>query len=430
MKSKKSIKITVPNVIFQRELDEAMEIINKARNSINAIKEENFNFERIHDQYIIHLQQCQGDHGQLREIFKTLKQKLDYSSHNYPSTTQIKYLVTSPRRDRLAPPSLASLENYNGTPEIQTLTESPTNIKLRYALNTSSHLGVIQFSSDGSKIAFADGYFLYIINAENGEIFSIIQLPLPLDGEPHSLALKFSPNDDLLAINCCNGSIILFDLEKEAILHRFELHKNEVNSIIFVENKLISCSYDGFIAIWDTKTYKVIKVIPENGGKFESPIIGMAAADGAPFYIVGFANGRIGIFDEDFMQPMISFIGHENEVFSVALSAYDNCIGTSSSFEQIVKIWSLRGVASLRQTLIGHTGFVKTIAFSSLQQLVFTGSSDKSICMWQYITGVKVAEIRMHDDEISCLSHHPRKKSFASCSKDGIICVWDYDFPN
>ncbi|KAH0785929.1 Transcriptional repressor tup12-related protein [Histomonas meleagridis] len=326
---------------------------------------------------------------------------------------------------------MATLENYNGIPEIQSFSESfsPSNIKLRYALNTSSHVSVIQFSSSGSKIAFADGYFLYIINSEDGEIYATLQLPTPITGNAYTYCLKFSQDDNLLAVSGPNNSIILFDVEKRTIIHTFEGHTKEVNTLIFNGNQLISSSFDSSIIVWDVKTYEVIKRLPESNNQFDSPITGMAAASGVPFFVVGFANGRIGIYDDEFVQPMISFTGHEKDVVSVAVSQFDDCIGTSSTKEPSIKIWVVRGVASLKQTLKGHSDYIQTITFSPKEPLVFTGSADKTIRLWKYKTGEQIGGIKMHNEEVCCISHHPNNKVFVSCSKDGVVCVWDYESP-
>jgi hypothetical protein len=84
--------------------DTASSIIHKVqaiRQAVLQLREDNLEYERIRDQYIIHLQQCQEDHNILRQIFKTLRLKLDLADQEPPppeptvaSTPQTRRLPT------------------------------------------------------------------------------------------------------------------------------------------------------------------------------------------------------------------------------------------------------------------------------------------------------------------------------------------------
>ena len=72
--SKIETTISIPGT---KLADSMLSKISKFRSSIDQIKENNLDLERMRDQYIIHLQQCQEDHEVLRTIYKILKLKLD-----------------------------------------------------------------------------------------------------------------------------------------------------------------------------------------------------------------------------------------------------------------------------------------------------------------------------------------------------------------
>ena len=72
--------------------------------------------------------------------------------------------------------------------------------------------------------------------------------------------------------------------------------------------------------------------------------------------------------------------GHSDSVRSVAFSSDDQLLA-SGSRDNTVKIWDPRNGSCLR-TLEGHSNFVRSVAFSSDDQLLASGSGDKTVKIW------------------------------------------------
>ncbi|GAA6080949.1 WD repeat and FYVE domain-containing protein 2, partial [Tachysurus ichikawai] len=83
---------------------------------------------------------------------------------------------------------------------------------------------------------------------------------------------------------------------------------------------------------------------------------------------------------------------------------------------------------SLVTTFKGHTGNVTALCWDPVQRVLFSGSSDHSIIMWD-IGGRKGTAIEMqgHNDKVQGLCYAPHTRQLISCGADGGIVVWNMD---
>lgn len=419
--------------------------IQAIRQSVADLRDLNLDLERIRDQYVIHYRQCTEDQNILRQIYKKLKLKFDLSvQESQPEQQQqLSDSQTQPQQSTVIASQpetkkMPSIESIKLSPQITSTLPNPPSITLRYALNTSTAICVVDFSSDGTKFAFADSQYVYIINTEDGDIVSHIELKPHPDSTPensNTRALKFSPNDELLAISCVND-VYLYDVKTRNLVFTLSGHQKEVTSIVFNKDGswLISGSFDGVINIWDTKNGVQVNTIPNSQNN--AAIIAISTTPEVGFYAIGFSNGIIGIFDDKFTPPMNIFPAytrHDDEqaqdmMISISVSPFDETIATVSK-DKTVKIWVMRFLASCKHTFEGHTDFVLTAAFSPSEPIIFTGSKDRTIRMWQYKSGQALCTISAHHSTIFKVSHHPSSKTFVSCDGDGVVCLWDYKTP-
>uniref|UniRef100_A0A3B4B649 FYVE-type domain-containing protein n=1 Tax=Periophthalmus magnuspinnatus TaxID=409849 RepID=A0A3B4B649_9GOBI len=83
---------------------------------------------------------------------------------------------------------------------------------------------------------------------------------------------------------------------------------------------------------------------------------------------------------------------------------------------------------SLVTTFKGHTGNVTALCWDPVQRVLFSGSSDHSIIMWD-IGGRKgtAIELQGHSEKIEGLCYASHTRQLISCSSDGSIVVWNMD---
>ncbi|XP_029189968.1 WD repeat and FYVE domain-containing protein 2-like isoform X2 [Acropora muricata] len=81
---------------------------------------------------------------------------------------------------------------------------------------------------------------------------------------------------------------------------------------------------------------------------------------------------------------------------------------------------------SLVTTLNGHSGSVRALAWDPDKRLLFSGSFDESIIIWDIGGNQGTAfELHGHLSKVQDLCYAPHAKKLISCSEDGIVRIWD-----
>ena len=117
------------------------------------------------------------------------------------------------------------------------------------------------------------------------------------------------------------------------------------------------------------------------------------------------------------------FRGHEHWVNSVCFST-DGAKIVSGSGDKTVRIWdSITG--KLLLCLEGHDDSVENVGFNPDSSRIVSGSKDKTIKLWDSITGELLMTLSGHDDAVRCVGFSPDSSRIVSGSKDKTIKLWD-----
>ena len=87
-------------------------------------------------------------------------------------------------------------------------------------------------------------------------------------------------------------------------------------------------------------------------------------------------------------------------------------------------IWDADSWAEIR-TLIGHEGFVESVAFSLDGKRLVSGGRDNNVKVWDVEKGTEIATLRRHVAEVLCVAVSPNGKLVASGGKDNSIRLLD-----
>ncbi|RYP53937.1 hypothetical protein DL768_001249 [Monosporascus sp. mg162] len=115
--------------------------------------------------------------------------------------------------------------------------------------------------------------------------------------------------------------------------------------------------------------------------------------------------------------------GHKGSVRSVAFS-HDSKLLASASGDGTIKIWDA-ATGSLQQTLEGHKGPVNSVAFSHDSKLLASASDDRTIKIWDAATGSLQQTLEGHKDPVRSVAFSHDSKLLASASYDRTIKIWD-----
>ncbi|KZP17859.1 WD40 repeat-like protein [Athelia psychrophila] len=120
-----------------------------------------------------------------------------------------------------------------------------------------------------------------------------------------------------------------------------------------------------------------------------------------------------------------TFEGHKKSVRAVAYSL-DGTHIVSGSSDKTIQIWDAETGEAVGESLKGHTGEIMSVAYSPDGTHIVSGSSDKTIRIWDAETGEAVGEpLRGHTNPIFSTAYSPDGKHIVSCSSDKTIRVWD-----
>ena len=117
------------------------------------------------------------------------------------------------------------------------------------------------------------------------------------------------------------------------------------------------------------------------------------------------------------------FLGHMTDVRSVAFSPNSKAIVSGSS-DRTVRLWDLAG-QPIGEPFKGHTDTINSVAFSPDGQTILSGSSDRTVRLWDG-QGDPIGELfQGHTDAVNSVVYTPDGQTIVSGSSDRTVRLWD-----
>ncbi|NEN90903.1 MAG: hypothetical protein F6K48_19095 [Okeania sp. SIO3H1] len=116
----------------------------------------------------------------------------------------------------------------------------------------------------------------------------------------------------------------------------------------------------------------------------------------------------------------INLIGHSDSVMSVSFSP-NNQIIASGSKDKTVKLWNRKG--KLLKTLVGHKKWVNSVSFSPDGKMLASASDDGTVKLWTQ-DGKLLRTIPAHDNWVLGVSFSPDGQAIATASYDNMVKLW------
>lgn len=287
-----------------------------------------------------------------------------------------------------------------------------------------NHPGAVRslsFSPDGSTL---------VTGSEDGAVrlWSVVK-PAPivkkLDGRGGAVAaVAFSADGGVLASGGEDGVIRLWDpVTGRAVGDPLLGHSGFVTDLAVspVDGVLVSGSDDGSVRFWDVAT----------GKQARDPLTGFdwifdvaLSRDGSQ---VAVSEGWASILDYRTGKQIGQAFGDEVDGFvnSMAFSPVGNLLAAGQS-GNTVTLWDAAKGREARPPLAGHTGSVTAVAFSPAGDLLASGSKDGTIRLWNPATGEPVGEpLNGHLGEVTAVAFSPDGRLLASGGDDALVQLWD-----
>ncbi|KAF4609723.1 hypothetical protein D9613_011955 [Agrocybe pediades] len=288
--------------------------------------------------------------------------------------------------------------------------------------SVTSYVRAVAWSPDGTRIASGQDYgTIAVWSAQNGE--AVME---PFCHSLSILSIAFSPDGSRISASTWDGAVVSWDLRTgEMVGEPFQGHSKAVYSIAYSPDGSIiaSGSDDHTIIIWDCSTGKMIgNPLHHNG-----PLHSVSFTPDSNRLVSGGEDGSIYVWNVHTGQIILGPIkGHKWEVFSVACSP-DGTQFVSGSDDGTICVWSLTTGEMTAGPFDAYCGPVYSVAYSQGGTKIICGFSNKAVCVLDAETCNILATIDGHTSFVASVAVSPDGSRFVSGSSDRSVRIWQLD---
>jgi WD40 repeat protein len=223
-------------------------------------------------------------------------------------------------------------------------------------------------------------------------------------------------------VSCCSDTIRVWDLITGRCKRIFNFAAH-IFTIMPDEKKLLAAS-DWEIKIIDIKTGLVIKSWQEDSIK--SPCSALKVSTDGKYALIGRDDGNTDIIDLESGEECIwLWDKHEKMVSSISVFKDNSKVITGSS-DKTLKIWDTLTGECL-DTLTGHEDEISCIVVSDEGNKIVSGSWDHTLKLWDTSSGKCIRTFRGHSNHVCSIVITQDGKHAISGSADNDIRIWDLE---
>jgi WD40 repeat protein len=179
--------------------------------------------------------------------------------------------------------------------------------------------------------------------------------------------------------------------------------------------KMFAVLGDKTVTLWDTETRKELPRLNET----QYGALSIALSRGGTI-ATGYDDGTVKLWNMETREPSSVIKICDKEVLALSFSPDEQTLAAGCSDGKI-QMWRSHKPTI---TLNGHSGPVSSLVFSSAGTLA-SGSEDKTVRVWDGITGKQLWMSDAHKDGILAIAFSSDAKKLASASKDKTVKLWD-----
>ena len=216
-------------------------------------------------------------------------------------------------------------------------------------------------------------------------------------------------------------------------------HAATVTRIAAGGGRVVTASEDRTVRIWDGATGELVRTLrpPSAAEGEEGRLYALALSpDGRLIATAGstrFADdaeqrtASVYLLDAGTGElvrrlPGAPFAGAPHHIARVAFSPDGKSLA-SGSLDKTIKLWNVVSGQEIA-TLKGHAHFVNSVAFTPDGRTLASGSSDRTIKLWNMASGQETLTLNGHSDFVYPVAFSPDSKTLASGSGAKTIRLW------
>ncbi len=273
---------------------------------------------------------------------------------------------------------------------------------------------VLAASPDGAVIAIASAAGeIRVIDAATSELIKtwqaheaaitdvafkpVVPQPEPAAATDAAAAAEQPPVIRTLATSSADNTVRLWNYDTGEQLMVLRGSTVPTSAVAFAPDgkQLAAGADDGKATIWNLEAAEPVQLV-ETGGA--PATVTALSPDGKLLASSGEENGRAVIYVRDVATGKVlhTLLGHEATVVSLAFST-DNSKIVSGSADKTARVWNLADAKFPELSrFAGHTMAVSAVAFNTDASQVLSGSADNSVKLWSVADAAEVMDFAGH----------------------------------
>ena len=314
-------------------------------------------------------------------------------------------------------------QNKQNPPSPTPCSNSPSsNLRWQCIQTLSGHKEAITsvvITRDGKKLLTGSyDRTLKLWNAQTGQLLKTFS------GQTQSIhCIAVSWDSKFVASGGVDKTIKIWDIRtgklQRSLGGLFSGHLDTITALAFGPNNqiLVSTSLDKTVRIWDLRTGKENYILKDQ----KDPILALAMSWDGKKIVYGGKGERLSLAHTKSGKRVQSFANNGHSTRAVALNRQGTMLAVGRSAEiALLNPQKKKKIALFK----GHAKPVTALAFNTDNQILISGSYDKTIRLWNTHNGENIDTLTGHQDAIYSVAYSLDSQLMASGSADKMIKLW------